>query len=172
MVKWEMGLLGLTRAPAIGPSTVLGLLLSPTADTPGMLLDKEAHSNGYGTIQRQGKGPSPMQHQILTLKRLRLPFSKNNVCRGIPLAEAHACLQLAILTGVFTGHKLPSSVSPPGRPREASTLHPSYGSAGRSREPRGRPSPARLLPSGAQWGRPNHSQVPGRWQAGAGARPG
>lgn len=68
-----------------------------------------------------------MQRQMLILKRLRLSLPENDVQRGVPLAEACACLQLAILSSVFIRHKLPSSVSPPGSPWEVSTRHPFYG---------------------------------------------
>lgn len=72
--------------------------------------------DNWKQLRHRGRGTSATQLQISMLKRLRLSFSEEVVRTGIPLAEAYSCLQLAILTSVFIGHRLSSSVSPSGSP--------------------------------------------------------
>lgn len=75
---------------------------------------------GYWELLRNSVGgTSQTWSQILILKRFGLSFPpKKDVHRDIPLAEASARIQLAILTSVFTGHTLSSC--------GAGTPHPFY----------------------------------------------
>lgn len=61
---------------------------------------------GHWEVLRNREGGTSHTHrQIFTCQRFGLSFSPKKDChRGIPLAEAHAHLQLAILTKVFIGH--------------------------------------------------------------------